>query len=308
MIVDKNLSYLSYLENIMKRTLLIFTSLVVFAFAFSGAAQALPVGTKHVFHIFGESFKVKEAYLKDGSNAHIEVNGAYLKDSFPGAKGTDIYTKIESTSDFLYQYETNAQLDKDRWKVDSNPGLVMGRFSVYNYNNYAANQNSILENSFVHGVAEYSLNVQQYLNYGAKDPKWNLSTNVDFYYWNNANPNDRHASWFILTDLNYKLGTVTAADGTDYHMYLEFKSENGLTWPGLERLSGKLYDDALASLGLAAGTELWGLYVPGDGVAREVAFDIKGYAVDPYATPIPGAVWLMGTGVVGLLALRRRGK
>lgn len=299
----------------MRRIIFSFSLLLVFAFAFSGIAQA----SNLVFYITGEKFKVKEAYLKDGSKAHIEPYGAYLKDHFPGAKGVDIYTKIESHSDYLYKKGEN--VDSNTGYNGSAPGYNgsapgypgpggawMGRFSVYNYNNYPGNQNSILTNPFTHGVAEYSMDIQQY---GTWKNKTTLSTNVDFYYWNNANPADKHASWFILTDLHYKLGTMTAADGTDYHLYLEFNTNQlGPLIPGLQQLEGKVYEDALAALGLAAGTTLWGVYVPGDGVAREISFDIRGYANDPYApaVPVPAAAWLMGTGVAGLIALRRRNK
>lgn len=266
----------------------------------SASAQA----TNLVFYITGETFKVKEAYLKNGNNAGIYADGHYLKDYTNGiAKGTDIYTKIESHSDYLFQKGEN---------VDSNTGYGgpggkwMGRFSVYNYNNYSGNRDNILTNPFTHGVAEYSMNIQQY---GTWANKQILTTSMDFYYWNNANPSDRHASWFILTDLHHKLGTVTAADGSDYHLYLEFNTNSvGSLAPGLKQLEGQVYEDALAALGLAAGTTLWGVYVPGDGVAREVTFDIRGYANDPYApaVPVPAAAWLMGTGIAGLVALRRR--
>ena len=292
----------------MKRLSLGLIALFLFAFTQSGVAHA----TSKVFYITNEKFKVKEAYLKDGSNAHIEPYGAYLKDNFPGAKGVDIYTKIESHSDYLYQKGEN--VDSNTGYNGSVPGYPgpggtwMGRFSVYNYNNYPDNQNDILANPFTHGVAEYSMDIQEY---GTWKNKTTLSTSLDFYYWNNANPTDKHASWFILTDLHYKLGTMTAADGTDYHMYLEFSTnELGPLIPGLKQLEGQVYEDALAAMGLAAGTTLWGVYVPGDGVAREISFDIRGYANDPYApaVPIPGAVWLMGTGIAGLVALRRRNR
>lgn len=284
----------------MKRILTGLTAILIFAFALSSFAYALPIGTKHMFYITGEQFKITEAYLANGDSAR-QMTGSFIKDG-TGAKGVDIYSKVESTSDYLYQYESNQQMPQDDWKIDSNRGLIMGRFSVYNYNNYL---NGTLDNPFKHGVAEYSLNVQQYLKYGKNDPKYNLSASIDFYYWNNANTSG--GSWFILTQTAFELGTVTAADGVDYQLYLEVKQSDGTTWPGVSKLTGDLYNQALAYFGFGAGTELYGLYIPADGVAREIGFDIAGYVKSPYAaTPIPGAVWLMGTGVAGLLALRGR--
>lgn len=288
----------------MNRLIFTFSALLMLVFSFSLSAHALPIGQKHIFWVGNETFKITEAYLEDGSSAYHKT-GSFIKDVNIGAKGTDIYSKVESTSDYLYQYESNQQYDPNEWKVDSNPGLIMGRFSVYNYNNYV---NGLLNNPFKQGKAEYNLDVRQYLNMGASAPKWNLTAEIDFYYWNNANSSK--GSWFILTQTAFELGKVTDSKGVEYDLYLEVKQSNGTTWPGMEKLTGSLYQGALDYFGFASGTDIYGLYIPADGVAREIGFDIAGYApgANPYVTPIPSAVWLMGTGIAGIIAVRRRNK
>ena len=67
-------------------------------------------------------------------------------------------------------------------------------------------------------------------------------------------------------------------------------------------------DDFVALYGNLIDYSLGGIvsitYLPGAYPNGEFHFFEIGYS--PYATPVPGAVWLMGTGLAGLLACKRR--
>lgn len=126
-----------------------------------------------------------------------------------------------------------------------------------------------------------------------------LGTYIDFYYMETAT-----GTLVYTVGNSFKMGSLTQ-DGEEYFFY----AVNDMSKLSKSTLEGDLYDQALANLGgVPADAGLYGLFAkPGKTV--HFKFDIivtdRDFFPSPPAIPIPGAAWLMGTGLAGLAAMRR---
>lgn len=135
-----------------------------------------------------------------------------------------------------------------------------------------------------------------------------LAVDMDFYYL--ADVDSRHDLVYIIGDSFY-MGSFEYK-GTTYHVELINDFSDGSR--AADKLEGALYkqayDHAIAmGASVAWGDELYGMTIK-EGDKRHWKFDLVistgGY--NPPPVPVPAAVWLMGTGLAGLVALRRKNK
>lgn len=136
-----------------------------------------------------------------------------------------------------------------------------------------------------------------------------LGAYMDFYYLSGVKGD---TDLVYLHNEFFRLGELTYGD-TTYYFDVQIDISLGHKYVQLE---GELYDQAYnhaISMGsnMAYGDALWGQYL---GANDEVhfKFDLLAMTKDrlPKAppVPVPGAVWLMGTGLAGLVAMRRKQK
>lgn len=86
-------------------------------------------------------------------------------------------------------------------------------------------------------------------------------------------------------------------DGVDYYVAL---------YTRLGELTGKYLEMARNALGVGDDVMLYG-WTTEEGQSLTNAYDLKlTVSLTPPSVPVPGAVWLMGTGIAGLAAMRRR--
>lgn len=143
-----------------------------------------------------------------------------------------------------------------------------------------------------------------------------LSTTMEFFYMSGAKTEGNKTY-----DLVYMVGTSARLghinyEGEDYYFDVvadqtKIKDPANSEPRELVKLEGELYAEALKNSGLAAGTELWGMFARQEDSQIHMKFDIvihQNGDMPPPSVPVPAAVWLMGTGVAGLVALRRRQK
>lgn len=126
-----------------------------------------------------------------------------------------------------------------------------------------------------------------------------LGTFMDFYYMDTTG-----SDWVFMVDDYVRLGEIIYNGVSYYFDIVSDMSNNKAT-----QLTGQAYEDAIVSSGLDYGTELWGWNIK-DGGKVHWKFDIVVTTQDrkPPAVPVPGAVWLMGTGLAGLAVMRRKNK
>lgn len=127
----------------------------------------------------------------------------------------------------------------------------------------------------------------------------NLGVYIDFHYMETAT-----GTLVYTVGNSFKMGSIVQ-NGKEYFFY----AVNDMSKLKKSELEGNLYDQALANIGGAADTELYGWFAkPGGNI--HFKFDIivtdKDLAPSPPSVPVPAAAWLMGTGLAGLAALRRR--
>lgn len=280
----------------MKRLLTIFATLLVFAFAMSGVAHAelmSEYGTK-VFDLkIGSSGNngFSELRYADGK-VESYAPGKYDK-SATWTGGSLVYHNAFDAGD-MYQSHANADLDQNKWQANTNTYYHYGYFRLTNASK--ASTAPLTGGTF---NMEFQIKNTADKNYST------VSTGpIDFHWWENP---DTGASYLIFTEVAWSLGKVTDSRGVEHNLYLQLKDQPTAEETSYTQLSGDIYNKALAGTGLADGTNLFAWKTPA-GKAQYMAFSIGAYApgADPYAAPIPGAAWLMGSGVAGLIALRRR--
>lgn len=271
----------------MKRLLLTFTTLLIFAFAMSGTAHALLWGDPIFWHTESANVGFTSVTYADGTTKDYSKMGTL---GIPG------YTFVNDNELFIYQSDANAAGDPSKYEAHSINYYHSTYFNVYN--SATTRASDIVSANF-----HWEMNFYNTAALLAKD-KQTVSTDITFYNWN-----DGSASYMVFTEVAWSLGVVTDAKGNEYNLYLELKYPGTFTPEEIGytvMTEGAVYDQMVADLGLTSGTPLYYWYTTG--ASQHMAFQLSAFNanVDPYATPIPGAVWLMGTGVAGLIALRRR--
>lgn len=287
----------------MKRLLLTFTTLLVFAFAFSNMAMATGHWAEKIFTTTdGKAANNGFSQLRyaDGTVLDFE-QGKYVKTTKQTynrtAYGANYYLHDfhDTIQGDLYMSTAAKYSDPADRILSSNTYYHTGYFKQTNLKDLADPDKALVGGTMV-------------LDFNLKNDKKgtveNKIANIDFYTWENP---ANGAMWLVFTQVAWDLGMITDAEGNEYHLYLELKSQPTNEEGAYTQLRGQIYDDVLAGTGLAAGTNLFAWATdPADW--QWFAFKLGAYGanVDPYATPVPAAVWLMGTGVAGLMALRRR--
>lgn len=128
-------------------------------------------------------------------------------------------------------------------------------------------------------------------------PTTTLGASVDFFYKETT-----AGTLVYMVDYFVKLGSINK-DGQDYFFY----AVADISQMEKTKLTGELYEEARANIGAPVGTPLYGWFAkPGASVHFKFDIVVTDKDMAPAAVPVPAAVWLMGTGVAGLVALRRR--
>lgn len=270
----------------MKRLLIAFTTLLVFAFAFSGMAQAsLNAHYTEMYTISGEKGGITSVTYADGTTK----SGKYLSDPTKWTGGKIYHFEHIDTN--LRQQKSDSQLGLDARKLYTDNYYHASYFDLYNTKGAS---NNMLKS----GTAEMSFNLKD------KSGTNSFGTSMDFFLYED----NGGGYWLIFTELAWSLGQITDVNGATYELYLELKNTPTFEEAGYTNMKlHSEYKDMLSYFNFTDNQNMFGFYVP-DGEERHIAFTLRGYGdqVNPHHTPIPGAVWLMGSGVAGLLALRRR--
>lgn len=277
----------------MKRLLLTFATLVVFAFAMGGVAHAGLNGHYYeAFSITKEDGGMTSATLKDGTVVGPKTGNNYITDPYTWSGGKVYH--FDTADTHVRQQKSETQLGLDSRKLYSDNYYHVSYFDLYNTKGASGNM-------LKQGTAEFNFKMTEYAN---SKNAYDFNTSMDFYLYETANG----GYWLMFSQLAWSLGRVTDANGAEYEMYLRLKDTPTFEEAGYTNMKlHSEYADMLKYFNFADGQDLFGFYIP-DGEERHIAFTLGGYGdnVNPYAAPIPGAVWLMGSGVAGLIALRRR--
>lgn len=122
--------------------------------------------------------------------------------------------------------------------------------------------------------------------------------NFRFYETVNTGVHDDDIFFTTAAEINSSLGSVEL-DGVKYYISLYTK---------MQALTGDTLAFAQQYAGVSADTMLYGWTTP-EGGTVEKPYELSLHvSTTPPVVPVPGAVWLMGTGLAGLAALRRRNK
>lgn len=280
----------------MKRTLFSFGAFLLMAFAFGGMAQATSDWGKTWFSV--TSGKVgnngfSSLTYADGTVREFAA-GSYSKSTYQGQATSDYLTYVNDMQGDLYQPWANQYLNPEYQGAYSN---TYYHFSYMNMINGARDS----ANKLTGGTINVEFDVKNLAG-----EKQTVGTAIDFKWYQHSDG----SSWLVFTEVAWSLGSVTDHLGNEFNLYLELKNQPTDEEGGYTTLTsanaGALYDDILAGTGLEGNPKLYAFMVP-SGQDQWFAFKASAYgsAIDPYATPIPGAVWLMGTGAAGLVALHR---
>lgn len=142
-----------------------------------------------------------------------------------------------------------------------------------------------------------------------------------------------HTNYFILIDSAAGGGTILGIGGIDYLIRIFHDSsegdKNSVTWSGQGNQSGLFRwagawtamgptPDVIYSKANGGKTLKWDVsrFLPGDFTFAGATDTTTGGddvcwfkdTTTPTPTPIPGAAWLLGSGLVGLVGLRRRSR
>lgn len=208
-----------------------------------------------------------------------------------------------------YNWGNGLKAQADTHSVDKNFDLDLRNVAGYGYYGYELNYLHMDFDTAKLGVSGNQIAPTKITTYIATDFSYGgyassknpvrdtLGASIDFYYKETA-----QGTLVYMVDYFVKLGSINYG-GDDYYFYAVADA----TYMQKTKLTGALYDEALADLGAAAGTPLYGWYVKAGGHIH-FKFDIVVTDKDmaPAAVPVPAAAWLMGTGIAGLVALRRR--
>lgn len=226
-------------------------------------------------------------------------------------KDADKVNGVSGYDQYNWGYRNKAQADVH--DVDSKFDLDVKRSSKYSYYGYELNY---LHMDFETADKEHigkQIAPSKLQVYVSSDFSWEgyqdrrnpivgtVGTYIDFHYMETA------AGTVVYTVGNtFSLGNI-AHGGKEYFFY----AVNDVSKLSKSTLEGDLYDQALANIGGDAGTELYGWFAkPGDNI--HFKFDIMVTDRDinpaPPAVPVPAAAWLLGTGLAGLVGLRRHHK
>lgn len=281
----------------MKRLLLTFTTLLVFAFALTSVAQAARYDDVFFKMSTDSTGRKIDITMSDGRKANQIHKDHWYNDNISGNKnglGVGYFHGADASA--LYQTKQNALDDPDNFKFTNYNVNHVGYLDIYNY---AANNNVTMKD------VKLTTGGFTFTDPDDKNNKYYFSNiELDMHIWDRGD----QGAFFVFTQTAWELGTVTK-NGHDYTLYLELKQTNTPEESGVEMMPEHLRQEALDYFGFDAGTNLFSYYVP-NGENMFISWNVSGYGanVNPYATPIPGAVWLMGTGVAGLIALRRRNR
>ena len=125
-------------------------------------------------------------------------------------------------------------------------------------------------------------------------------------YWSNAAPNNTNDKGDFWLNLNPGMNTVGFYT-TDLH------DVGGQTWVTVNTLSGSQNINLFDYTGVqSSGTEIYFIVQANEEISSIVFHKATGandgYAIDGITTsntPIPAAAWLLGSGLLGLVGLRR---
>lgn len=278
----------------MKRILTTVTALMVFALAFSGMVQAETyTGMEAIFSTSNSKVSFSDVvYANGGSNKHNSATTIYLDANSTASKGH--FTGVASMQWDLYQKTSITELYKNNKDMYYAESINYGHQTYWNmYNKNPEDRTNELQ-SFIWNVNFKVTNTAK------KDPlSIDVKAALQAHFYND---------WVFFTTDHWYLGDLQGANGVDYALYFELKSVNSHEEAGYTIIDGELYNEIMNSqLGIAAGSTLYGWYLHDESL-QHMAFNIGAYGplANPYATPIPGAVWLLGTGVAGIVAMRRR--
>lgn len=137
-----------------------------------------------------------------------------------------------------------------------------------------------------------------------------FDTVMELYFLSGVGGKTGETDLVFMQNEFFRLGEFTVY-GTTYYLDIQIDISKGHKYVQLE---GPLYDQAYAQVlamggSMTYGDVLWGQYLDSDAKTR-IKFDILAMDRDrlnnPPAVPVPAAVWLMGSGLAGLAALRRK--
>lgn len=279
----------------MKRLFLAVTTLIALSLSVSGPAQAVEWGETMFTVSTGKSGNngFSELHYKDGTTKEFAY-GKYDKNTNLSGKDKSSITYTNAMEGHLYQPWANQYMDDDYKYVTSN---TYYHSSYMRLKNPAGNSS----NPLTGGKINVEFDVK---NNGKGAVNQTVSTAIDFHWWEDPSTG---TAWMVFTELAWSVGTITDANGAEYELYIELKDQNTAEESAYIKLAGGIYDKVLDGIGLDGKPNLFAFAIP-DGKEMWMAFKMGAYgsAVNPHATPVPGAVWLMGTGLAGIIAIRRR--
>lgn len=130
---------------------------------------------------------------------------------------------------------------------------------------------------------------------------YTVSSSLDFHFMETVNEGkgyDNDIYFMTEAEIMKSLGSFEY-DGTVYYVSIYTK---------LQALEGEYLAMAQKELGLDSSVMLYG-WTTEEGANRSTTYDLQlMVSLTPPPVPVPGAVWLMGTGLAGLVAMKRRNK
>lgn len=138
------------------------------------------------------------------------------------------------------------------------------------------------------------------LNGDGGKANFNISSTLNFHFIETPNTGNYQNDIFFMTqeEIMKSIGQFTY-EGIEYEVSIH---------TNVKALEGGYLNMAQKALGVSSGTILYG-WTTEENQNKSNVFELSlNVSYNPPVVPVPAAVWLMGTGLAGLAALKRRNK